>query len=256
MLGLAEYSDMPMTRPPEGDIYYDFFKSKHTTQYLERYIDHHDFAGRSLRDRIIFDFKVDSVRKLEEKWIISGTDAAKAEMTFAAPKVIVASGLTSAPNLPSFPGKDTFEGKILHQQHFGQCSVLSSLEVKHVTVLGGAKSAADMVYTSAKAGKSVSWVIRASGTGPGFFSSVKSNAKSSGSYNRNAHEIASTRMAATLTPTFFADSWWMVLLHGTRLGKWLVKKIWSGIDKEVRNETKFAGEKGLKGFERLEHHTP
>ena len=129
MVGWAEYSDMPVTRRPEGDSYYDFFKSKHTTQYLEEYIDHHDFAGRSLRDGIIFDFKVDSVRKLEEKWIISGNDAAKAEMTLSAPKVIVASGLTSAPNLPNFPGKDMFEGKVLHQQDFGQCSVLSSTEV-------------------------------------------------------------------------------------------------------------------------------
>ena len=63
-------------------------------------------------------------------------------------------------------------------------------------------------------------------------------------------------MAATLTPTFFAESWWMVLLHGTRLGKSLVIKVWSGIDKEVRNETKLAGEQGLKGVEKLEHHTP
>ena len=130
--------------------------SNYNSQYLEKNIDHHDFAGRSLLDRIIFDFKVDSVRKLEGKWIISGTDAAKSETTFDAPKVIVASGLTSAPNLPNFPGKDTFEGKMLHQQDFGQCSVLSSSEVEHVTVLGGAKSAADMVYTSVKAGRSVS----------------------------------------------------------------------------------------------------
>ena len=54
MVGLGEYSDMPMTRPPEGDTYFDFFKSKYTTQYLEEYIDHHGFAGRSLRDRIRF----------------------------------------------------------------------------------------------------------------------------------------------------------------------------------------------------------
>ena len=158
--------------------------------------------------------------------------------------MIVPSGLTSAPNLPNFPGKDTFEGTILHQQDFGQSSILYSRHIKHITVLGGAKSAADMVYMSVKAQKSVSWVIRASGTGPGFFASVKSNAKRSGPY-RNAHEIASTRLAATLTPTFFADSSWMGLLHRTSLGTWLVKKIWSGIDKEVRNEAKLL-EVGLK----------
>ena len=122
-------------------------------------------------------------------------------------------------------------------------------------MLGRAKSACDMVYTSVKAKESVPWVIRASGTGPGFFASVKSNTKNSGPY-RNAHEFASARIAATLTPTLFAVSWWMRLLHGTRLGTWLVKNIWSGIDKKILNEAKSAGEKASKGFEELEHHTP
>ena len=70
-----------MSRPPEEDTYYNFFKSKHTAQYLEKYIDHHDFAGRSLWDRNLFDFEVDYIRKLKGKCIISGTDAAKAERT-------------------------------------------------------------------------------------------------------------------------------------------------------------------------------
>lgn len=62
-------------------------------------------------------------------------------------------------------------------------------------MLGGAISAADMVNnTSVKAGKSVSWIIRASGTGPGFFNSVESEAKSSDLYG-----IASTRMGAIRT---------------------------------------------------------
>lgn len=246
---------MQMDRPPEEDTYFEFFKSKHTTQYLENYIDHHCFAGRSLRDRILFNFKVDSIRKLERKWIISGSDSARAPKRLCTAKVIVASGLTSAPNLPNYPGKDVFNGTILHQQDFGQSSVLSSSGVKDVTVLGGAKSATDMVYTSVKAGKSVSWIIRASGTGPGFFSSVTSNVNSRGSY-RNAHEIASTKMAATLTPTFFADNWWTKFLHGTRLGRSLVHELWTAIDKEVRKEVKVEGKEALEGFEKLEHHTP
>jgi len=42
--------------------------------------------------------------------------------------------------------------------------VLSPID-KYITVLGGAKSAADMAYACAKAGKSVSWIIRSSGNG-------------------------------------------------------------------------------------------
>ena len=41
--------------------------------------------------------------------------------------------------------------------------------------------------------------------GPGFSGSLTSNAKRHGPY-RNVHEIASARMAATLTPTFSADN--------------------------------------------------
>lgn len=102
--------------------------------------------------------------------------------------MIVAGGLTSAPNTPKFPGEEIFEGTVLHQQDLGPSSGLSSPEVKQVAVLAGAISAADMVCTSVKAGKSVSWIIRASGTGPGFFNPVISE-----------DEITSTRMTATMT---------------------------------------------------------
>lgn len=39
-------------------------------------------------------------------------------------------------------------------------------KVQRFAVLGGAKSAADVAYASAKAGKKVHWIIRASGNGP------------------------------------------------------------------------------------------
>lgn len=194
---------------------------------------------------------MDSVRKLEGKWTISGRESAKEAKTFPTAKVIVANGLTSAPNLPNFSGREIFKVIVLHQQDFGQSSFLPCPEVEHITVLGRAKVAADMVYTSVKSGKSVSWVIKASRVGPGFSSSVMPNTESSGPY-RYAHEIASTIMAATLTLIFFADSRWMKVLHGTRLGPWLVKNNWSEIDIEARNEVKSAGKKALKGFEELD----
>ena len=92
-MGLAEFSNIPMARPPDEGTCYEFFQSKHTTDYLERYIDRHGFAGRSPRDRIVFEFKVDSVKKPKEEWIISGRDSSKATRTLHADEVIVASGL-------------------------------------------------------------------------------------------------------------------------------------------------------------------
>lgn len=242
-----------MARPPEDDIHYEFFKAKHTTRYLEEYVDRHCFAGQNLRSRIRFGFKVLAIKKMEGMWIVSGQDNTKGTTVFHCAKLIIASGLTSAPNLPDLPGKQKFSAPIVHQEAFGQSAVLSSAGLQHVTVVGGGKSAADMVYTSVKAGKSVSWIIRASGTGPGFLFSPKGK----GPY-QNAFELGSTRLASTLSPSIFnPDSSWTRFLHGTDRGRKIVNSIWTAVDKENRQEAGFAGREGaLEGFKNLAPHTP
>ena len=189
---------MPMPRPPENDLYYEFFKAKYTSQYVEKYVDYHHFGGQSLRDRIRFGFKVNTIKKSGNLWIITGDTA-----VFRASKAIVASGVTSTPNMPQLPGKEKFEALVIHQENFGQSSVLSSTQFKNVTVVGGGKSAADMVYASAKAGKTVSWIIRTSGAGPGFLLSPKGR----GPY-KNAFEIGSTRISSTVSPSILNPDTW------------------------------------------------
>lgn len=242
-----------MARPPEDDIHYEFFKAKHTTRYLEEYVDGHCFSGQNLRARIRFGFKVLTIKKMEGMWIVSGQDKTKRTTRFHSPKLIIASGLTSTPNLPDLPGKQKFSAPIVHQEAFGQSPVLSSADLQHVTVLGGGKPAADMVYSSVKAGKSVSWIIRASGTGPGFLFSPKGK----GPY-QNAFELGSTRVASTISPSIFnPDNRWTRFLHGTDRGRKLVSSIWAAVDKETREGAGFAGREGaLEGFENLAPHTP
>lgn len=201
---------MRMLRPPENDLYYELFKARHTSNYVEEYVDHRRFADQSLRDRIRFGFEVKSIKKLDKVWIVTGDTA-----VFRASKIIIASGLTSTPNMPEVPGKDHFDAPVIHQESFGQSSVVSSAEFQNVTVLGGGKSAGDMVYASVKAGKSVSWIIRASGTGPAFFVSPKGK----GPY-KNASQIASVRIASTLSPSIFnPETLWTRFVHGTNLGQ-------------------------------------
>jgi hypothetical protein len=99
--------------------------------------------------------------------------------------------------MPSLPGRHDFLGQVLHQDGFGSSNILTSPEIRNITVLGGGKSSADMVYESVKAGKTVSWILKASDTtGPGFFLSPEG----AGPY-KNAFEIGMTRLAATLTPS-------------------------------------------------------
>ncbi|KAL2036379.1 hypothetical protein N7G274_010900 [Stereocaulon virgatum] len=247
-VGTAEFSDLRMPRPPDEDLYYDFFKSKHTTEYLENYVDQHRFGGRSLRDRITFEFQVKSIKKQNAVWVVKGDSA-----TFHASKVIVASGLTSNPNMPNLPRENYFDAPIIHQETFGQSSVLSSPNLQKITVVGAGKSSADMVYACVKAGKIVSWIIRASGTGPAFFLSPKGK----GPY-KNAFEIGSTRIAGTLSPSVLTpDNRWTRFIHRTNLGQKIVNAVWGGADKETREGADFDRRKGaLKGFENLKPKAP
>ena len=245
-VGTAEFSDIPMPRPPEGDTYYDFFKAKYTTQYLEDYVDKRTFAGRTLRERIQFGSQVHSVVKVDGKWVVLTRDKTGDTYTFHATKLIVASGLTSRQYVPNLPGAKKLDRPIIHQENFGQSSILSSPDVRHVTVLGGAKSSADMVYASVKAGKKVSWIIRKTGTGPAFFASPKGK----GPY-KNAFELGSIRVASTLSPSFLTpESWWTRFLHGTNLGRKIVHGIWTGVNDEIRPP------ENIKHREKLLPHTP
>ena len=89
-------------------------------------------------------------------------------------------------------------------------------------MLGGAKSAADMVYASIKARKQVNWLIRSSGSGPAAFVSGKGY----GQY-KNSAESGATRFLGSLSPSIFLpDNWWTWFIHRTWLGRWCTSKIW------------------------------
>jgi dimethylaniline monooxygenase (N-oxide forming) len=243
-----------MARPPEEDIYFEFFKAKHTTRYLETYVDHQKHAGKTLRDRIKFEIEVQSLLKMDSGWIVSAKRRVSGEMqVFRTVKLVIASGLTSIPNMPSLPGRENFEGPILHQEDFGASSILSNPDVQKIVVLGGGKSSADMVYAAVKAGKAVNWVLkRTDTTGPGFFLSPKGI----GPY-KNAFEIGMTRLAATFTPSFLnGDSWWTKFLHSTSWGMKLMKGFWNTVDKDARKDANFGERHSLQGFEKLSPHSP
>jgi dimethylaniline monooxygenase (N-oxide forming) len=105
-----------MPRPLETDTYFEVFKAKHTTQYLENYVDVQTFSGHTLRDRIRLGFEVESVQRDGEDWILSTKERSTGvEHRYCTSKLVVASGLTSIPNMPSLPGKEAFKGPVIHQ---------------------------------------------------------------------------------------------------------------------------------------------
>jgi len=73
-VGTAKFSDIPMNRPLDEDLYHEFFKTKHTTRYLEDYVDQQKHAGQTLRSRIRFGIEIHSVRKIDGVWVVSARE--------------------------------------------------------------------------------------------------------------------------------------------------------------------------------------
>jgi dimethylaniline monooxygenase (N-oxide forming) len=157
---------MPMERPPEEDCMNDLFRAKYTTKYLDEYVDAKRHSGLSLRERIKFNMDVLSISKVNAKWKIHCADTLnQSTETLLASKIMIANGQSSTPNMPNFQGREGFRDSVIHSIDFGTSTVIKDAAVQHVAVLGAGKSAVDMVYESVKAGKTVHWVIRESGSG-------------------------------------------------------------------------------------------
>jgi dimethylaniline monooxygenase (N-oxide forming) len=77
------------------------FPASHVDSYLENFLEHKIFAGKTVKDRIVFNSAVKCITKVQKLWHV-GTDG---EESFTCKKLIMATGLTSTPNLPSFTNK-------------------------------------------------------------------------------------------------------------------------------------------------------
>jgi dimethylaniline monooxygenase (N-oxide forming) len=249
---MSGFSDVPLTVPQNAEVFNDIFEAKYVTDYLERYLDNHIYSDVPLRDRVVTEFAVSKVDKVRDIWTVQGaltTDGI--EQLFKTKRIIVATGMTSAPRMPKFDGQEQFGGPILHQVHYGQFLSEQPSDHRKVAVLGAGKSAADMVYGLVKAGNEVHWIIRKSGKGPGAFTNPAENAK--GPF-LNDPELAATRLFATMSPACFSQpSLWTRFLHNTSMGERILKGVWNGADEKCKRIGNFHGREGaLQGFDQLE----
>ena len=137
-------------------------------------------------------------------------------------KLIIATGLTSEPFLPTFEGAETFDAPIVHSKYLkAHASTITTSD--SAVVLGGTKSAWDATYAYASAGVDVHWIIRSTGHGPTwmappFVTPLK----------KQLEKLLLTRLMTWFSPCIFADAggygWIRRFLHGT----WLGRKIVSG----------------------------
>jgi thioredoxin reductase len=251
-VGILEFSDQPIHDIPEQDQYHGFFKASHVTRYLEEYCSSHVYDGVSLASRMIFGTLVTKVYKTDEIWCVETSVKAKPGPQYRAPQIVDASGLTSVPNWPDFPRCKQFHGRILHHKDFAEWERDQENHRKtRIAVLGGAKSAADVAYSSAKAGHQVTWIIRRSGSGPAAFVSAK------GSFGyANSNEAFYTRFTSLFLGSLFSfDTGYNRVLgwiHSTAPGRTLLRRIWQCINTKAWKEAAYDRPDGQKnGFQNL-----
>lgn len=248
------FSNMPIKKPPQNEVYFDYFPARHVVEYLDEYVDHQKYSGLSLRQRILLEMKVVKVdfSANTKQWQIFRDGK---HQPLLAKQLLVAAGLTSRPNLPRLPDRDAFHGTIIHHVDFSKSAILKDPAVKHIAVLGGAKSAADVAYAAAKAGKEVSWIIRKSGNGPAHFAPGRGG----GPY-KNSNEILYNRLVSSFSPSIWnRQNPLSRALHGNAIGRTVMDVFWAGSDRSLRQEAQYRGQRGAheseNGFADLEPDT-
>ncbi|KAF4637741.1 hypothetical protein G7Y89_g355 [Cudoniella acicularis] len=174
-----------MEKLPKDQTFYDYFPGSHVSTYLEAFSKHKLFSGKTLADRIIFNSHIKHVTKAGNTWTIS----TEPSTSFTCEKLIIATGLTSTPNLSSFP-TTSFTPPLIHTTPLAaNVPLLNSQSINNVAVLDGSKSAFDAVQILYSMKKSVTWIIRTSGQGPAFLATPNAPWPL-----KNSHEIISIRL--------------------------------------------------------------
>ena len=157
LLGTYEYPDFPMDSERFGVQPGNYIPGGVINAYLKAYATHF-----GIHDLIRLQTKVVVAEHQDNAgggWILTTVNAKQEQSTTFTRRLIIATGLTSEPYVPRFVGQEAFGGPVFHGKYFLQNK--DTLQTaKTVTIFGGTKFAWDAVYSYAKAGVKVNWVIR------------------------------------------------------------------------------------------------
>jgi cation diffusion facilitator CzcD-associated flavoprotein CzcO len=165
LLGTYEYSDFPM-----DPVKYGLKERKAVPGHIVQQY-HHDYAVQfNVLPKIRFKTKVESAERQDGGgWLLnlSSTqkDGSVVQSQIFTAKLIVATGMASAPAQPVLKGMTDFGAPLFHFKNMSSYEEKVS-GVKRVCVYGGTKQACDAVYMFGTKGVQVDWVIRESGHGP------------------------------------------------------------------------------------------
>ncbi|KAN0067662.1 hypothetical protein V8E54_014227 [Elaphomyces granulatus] len=231
LLGTYEYSDFPM-----DESTFDVKPGEHIPGnvlqlYFEKYVAHFQ-----LTDKIRLGSKVERAeRKPDGKWrlTIRGIHGGAVEdVVLETSKLVVATGLTTEPFLPTFSGQDSFDAPLFHCRDFAIHEDEVLQVGKRVAILGGTKFAWDVAYACATSGAQVNWIIRESGHGPAWMAPPYVSP-----LKKWLEKLATTRFLTWFSPCIWgdADGFGIVryFLHGTWLGRKMVDVFWKIMANDV-----------------------
>lgn len=157
----------------------------------------------------------------------SSTLSSGSKSTLLTRKLVIATGLTSEPYMPSFEGQDTFQGLRIHSKELKpRAEDLSKCQ--NVVVIGGNKSAWDVCYSVARRGGKAHMVMRPSGGGPGW---VWPRRFKWFGWQTSLPKLTVTRIFGLFDPWPFVDrgSIWSSardFLHQSKLGLMVTNTFW------------------------------
>jgi cation diffusion facilitator CzcD-associated flavoprotein CzcO len=222
MLGTYEYPGFPMDAETYG-----VKAGQHIPGHvIHRYLS--DYAKKTgVFSRTRFDTNVVEVSKASdsEAWMLETDNSDLSSISTR--KLVVATGLTSTPFMPTFTGADIFakSGLLVHSRDFNKHTDRLFNKVSAVTVLGGSKSAWDVAYACATRNVPVNLVIRSSGQGPTWMAPPYVTPAKAW-----LEKLVHRRFLTWLSPCIWGNedgySGVRSFLHGTWLGRKIVDAFW------------------------------
>jgi hypothetical protein len=227
MLGTYEYSDFPMDTATFGVSPGEHIPGTVLHKYLIAYAEHFDIHSRTR-----FNTRVLSASEQNDGWVLDvKSDGSPETEHLGAKRLIVATGLTSDPYLPTFKGEQAFQAPLFHSKDFARHADTLKTATS-VTVLGGSKSAWDAAYAYATAGVPVNMIVRTSGRGPVWMAPPYVTP-----LKKWLEKLVHTRLLQWFSPCVWGeeDGYGRIrsFFHGTWLGRKIVDTFWGILGSDV-----------------------
>ncbi|KAF2032559.1 FAD/NAD(P)-binding domain-containing protein [Setomelanomma holmii] len=231
MLGSYEFPDFHMSEKVYGIKQLDHIPGAVLHRYLTDFARHY-----GILDRMQFNSTVSLVEATEPGWTLTVTTPESERRIYTA-KLILATGLTSTPNMPSYLGGEKFDRPLFHAKDF--CRRAKELKgVKNVVVVGGAKSAYDVAYAMVESGATVDLVIKKDGTGPVWIAPRHVTP-----LKHRIDTILNVRALSWFSPCPWGeeDGYGRVrgFLERTSVGRMLVKGFWKLMGQDVLDQNQY-----------------